>query len=135
MFGAVMKLNINFRHHFLQAKQTKTVRDVLAPILQQYGWNINEVDVYVDEDTTIAGAGDDKVDLVSNVAVIDNKRLFLVQKSLEEIQKVIKSTDHDSFSDTDTGHTIYFSRLRVMARARVTGTRLARRLLRLRAQS
>ena len=46
------------------------------------------------------------MDLVSNVAVIDNKRLFLVQKSLEEIQKVIKSTDHDSFSDTDTGHTI-----------------------------
>ena len=95
MFGAVMKLNINFRHHFLQAKQTKTVREVLAPILQQYGWNINEVDVYVDEDTTIAGAGDDKVDLVSNVAVIDNKRLFLVQKSVEEIQKVIESPDHD----------------------------------------
>lgn len=95
MFGAVMKLNINFRHYFLQAKQTKTVRDVLAPILQQYGWNINEVDVYVDEDTTIAGAGDDKVDLVSNVAVIDNKRLFLVQKSVEEIQKVIESPDHD----------------------------------------
>lgn len=28
------------------------------------------------------------MDLVSNVTVIDNKRLFLVQKSLEEIQKV-----------------------------------------------
>ena len=40
-------------------------------------------------------------------------------------------------SDADTGHTIYFSRLRVMARpgARVTGTRPTRRLLRLRAQS
>ena len=46
------------------------------------------MDVYVDEDTTIAGAGEDKVDLVSNVAVIDNKRLFVVQKSYEEIQKV-----------------------------------------------
>ena len=66
------------------------MREVLAPILQQYGWNINEVDVYVDEDTTIIAGdgGDDKVDLASNVAVIDNKRLFVVQKSYEEIHKV-----------------------------------------------
>ena len=71
-----------------QAKQTKTVSEVLAPILLQYGWNINEVDVYVDEDTTIAGAGDDKVDLGCNVAVIDNKRLFVVQKSSSDIEKV-----------------------------------------------
>ena len=71
-----------------QAKQTKTVSEVLAPILLQYGWNINEVDVYVDEDTTIAGAGDDKVDLSYNVAVIDNKRLFVVQKSSSDIEKV-----------------------------------------------
>ena len=77
-----------------QAKQTKTVSEVLAPILQQYGWNINEVDVYVDEDTTIAGAGDDKVDLGYNVAVIDNKRLFVVQKSSSDIEKVcIKLND------------------------------------------
>ena len=62
--------------------------EVLAPILLQYGWNINEVDVYVDEDTTIAGAGDDKVDLGYNVAVIDNKRLFVVQKSSSDIEKV-----------------------------------------------
>ena len=71
-----------------QAKQTKTVSEVLAPILLQYGWNINEVDVFVDEDTTIAGAGDDKVDLGYNVAVIDNKRLFVVQKSSSDIEKV-----------------------------------------------
>ena len=71
-----------------QAKQTKTVSEVLAPILLQYGWNINEVDVYVDEDTTIAGAGDDKVDLGCNVAVIDNKKLFVVQKSSSDIEKV-----------------------------------------------
>ena len=77
-----------------QAKQTKTVSEVLAPILLQYGWNINEVDVFVDEDTTIAGAGDDKVDLGSNVAVIDNKRLFVVQKSSSDIEKVcIKLND------------------------------------------
>lgn len=73
------------------------MREVLAPILQQYGWNINEVDVYVDEDTTIiAGdAGDDKVDLASNVAVIDNKRLFVVQKSYEEIHKVCSHNSRD----------------------------------------
>ena len=71
-----------------QAKQTKTVSEVLAPILLQYGWNINEVDVYVDEDTTIAGAVDDKVDLSYNVAVIDNKRLFVVQKSSSDIETV-----------------------------------------------
>ena len=46
------------------------------------------MDVYVDEDTTIAGAGDDKVDLGYNVAVIDNKRLFVVQKSSSDIEKV-----------------------------------------------
>ena len=68
--------------------------EVLAPILLQYGWNTNEVDVYVDEDTTIAGAGDDKVDLGYNVAVIDNKRLFVVQKSSSDIEKVcIKLND------------------------------------------
>ena len=77
-----------------QAKQTKTVSEVLAPILLQYGWNINEVDVFVDEDTTIAGLGDDKVDLGYNVAVIDNKRLFVVQKSSSDIEKVcIKLND------------------------------------------
>jgi len=77
----------------VKAKQTKTVREVLAPILQQYGWNINEVDVYVDEDTTIAGLdnGDDKVDLASNVAVIDNKRLFVVQKSSEALQYEVEN--------------------------------------------
>ena len=32
--------------------------------------------------------GAKKVDLASNVAVIDNKRLFVVQKSYEEIHKV-----------------------------------------------
>ena len=69
------------------------MREVLAPILQQYGWNINEVDVYVDEDTTIAGLdnGDDKVDLASNVAVIDNKRLFVVQKSSEALQYEVRN--------------------------------------------
>merc|ERR1719278_275451 len=77
----------------VKAKQTKTVSEVLAPILLQYGWNINEVDVFVDEDTTIAGLGDDKVDLGYNVAVIDNKRLFVVQKSSSDIEKAdVKST-------------------------------------------
>ena len=52
------------------------------------------MDVFVDEDTTIAGAGDDKVDLGYNVAVIDNKRLFVVQKSSSDIEKVcIKLND------------------------------------------
>ena len=51
----------------------------------------------MDEDTTIiAGdAGDDKVDLASNVAVIDNKRLFVVQKSYEEIHKVCSHNSRD----------------------------------------
>ena len=52
------------------------------------------MDVFVDEDTTIAGLGDDKVDLGYNVAVIDNKRLFVVQKSSSDIEKVcIKLND------------------------------------------
>ena len=74
------------------------MREVLAPILQQYGWNINEVDVYVDEDTTIAGLdnGDDKVDLASNVAVIDNKRLFVVQKSSEALQYEVRNQQYIS---------------------------------------
>ena len=50
--------------------------------------------MFVDEDTTIAGLGDDKVDLGYNVAVIDNKRLFVVQKSSSDIEKVcIKLND------------------------------------------
>ena len=51
------------------------------------------MDVYVDEDTTIAGLdnGDDKVDLASNVAVIDNKRLFVVQKSSEALQYEVRN--------------------------------------------
>ena len=92
--------------------------EVLAPILLQYGWNINEVDVYVDEDTTIAGAGDDKVDLVSNVGVIDNKRLFVVQKSHEEIQKVCAICIHFSCTLSQTGMIMtdsnLFCRLRIL---------------------
>ena len=79
------------------------MREVLAPILQQYGWNINEVDVYVDEDTTIIAGdtADDKVDLASNVAIIDNKRLFVVQKSYEEIHKVCEVIFQCSNQDND----------------------------------
>jgi len=106
----------------VKAKQTKTVSEVLAPILLQYGWNINEVDVYVDEDTTIAGAGDDKVDLVSNVGVIDNKRLFVVQKSHEEIQKAeninTESKQQSSSGDPDSSEMTLYEGLQIMRKGR-----------------
>jgi len=94
------------------------VRDVLAPILKQYGWNINEVDVYVDEDTTIAGVADDKVDLVSNVAVIDNKRLFVVQKSHEELQKVEDNNEKSSGNPESASEMTLFEGLQIMRKGR-----------------
>ena len=69
----------------VKAKASKTVEEVLAPILQQYGWNISEVDVYVDEDS---GSQTGKVVLSSGVSVIDNKRLFVVQQNSYSLPQV-----------------------------------------------
>ena len=60
----------------VKAKQGKTVAEVLQPILLQYGWNVPEVEVYLDNEGRQEG---ERVDLGANVTAIDNKRLFVVQ--------------------------------------------------------
>lgn len=95
----------------VKAKRTKSVEDVLAPILQQYGWNINEVDVYVDEDTDEG----DKVDLNSNVSVIDNKRLFVVQQTSTK-ERFWKQTE-TKISKQDPEITLYEG-LQIMRKGR-----------------
>jgi len=95
----------------VKAKRTKSVEDVLAPILLQYGWNINEVDVYVDEDTDDG----DKVDLNSNVSVIDNKRLFVVQQTSTK-ERFWKQTE-TKISKQDPEITLYEG-LQIMRKGR-----------------
>ncbi len=59
----------------VKAKPAKVVRDVLGPILQQYGWQLDRVSVRREGRVTSA------VDLDSTVASIDNSRLTVAEIS------------------------------------------------------
>jgi len=93
----------------VKAKQGKTVAEVLQPILLQYGWNVPEVEVYLDNEGRQEG---ERVDLGANVTAIDNKRLFVVQG---------KSHPEDREGGSETGQepemTLYEG-LQIMRRGR-----------------
>ena len=91
----------------MKAKPAKIVKDVLGPILSQYGWNLKKVDVLKD--------GKNPVDLDSTVASIDNCRLLVLSTpcgpppTTDEINSIIfeevmkskrntKRTDEDQVS-------------------------------------
>ena len=57
----------------MKAKQTKLVEDVLRPILQQYGWNLDTLSVRNDNNK--------EIDLFASVTSIDNSRLVVVVKT------------------------------------------------------
>ena len=61
----------------VKAKQTKLVEEVLRPILQQYGWSLDNMTVRLD------GADRDstEVDLAASVTTIDNSRLVVAVKN------------------------------------------------------
>ncbi len=62
----------------VKAKPAKVVRDVLGPILAQYGWDLAGVTVRREHHQGAARAG---VDLDSTVASIDNSRLAVKETS------------------------------------------------------
>ena len=62
----------------VKAKQTKLVEEVLGPILSQYGWNLSDMSVRLDQVRAI-------VDLKASVTSIDNTRLVVTHKEDAEI--------------------------------------------------
>merc|ERR1719322_2256524 len=65
----------------VKAKPAKVIRDVLGPILLQYGWNLEETTVAVSDGGGVGGgaAKEDliEVDLGDTVRAIDNMRLVV----------------------------------------------------------
>ena len=61
----------------VKAKPQKLVREVLGPILHQYGWNLEAVEVRRDGSADQSG-----VDLEATVASIDNSRLIVTSDDL-----------------------------------------------------
>ena len=55
----------------VKAKQSKLVEEVLGPILQQYGWHLDQLSVRLDSSSRSA------VDLRASVTSIDNQRLVV----------------------------------------------------------
>lgn len=102
----------------VKAKQTKKVEDVLRPILQQYGWNLDLMTVSVERPGTSGRSG---IEYTASVTSIDNCRLTITShqdlqtKVLEDIIK--RNSDSEStksesrpVSRNSTGHTTIFRR-------------------------
>ncbi len=65
----------------VKAKPAKVIRDVLGPILQQYGWNLDEMGVVVSSPGNGGGedpSPEDEVNLGDTVQAIDNLRLAVI---------------------------------------------------------
>ena len=74
----------------VKAKQTKLVEEVLGPILSQYGWNLSDMSVRLDQVRAI-------VDLKASVTSIDNTRLVVTHKEdVEAIDQENESSRSDS---------------------------------------
>jgi len=75
----------------VKAKQTKLVEDVLRPILQQYGWNLDLMTIRLDGDNI----GNKEIDLRANVTIIDNSRLVVCHKTKEEMNSASRVQDEN----------------------------------------
>ena len=76
----------------MKAKPAKIVRDVLGPILQQYGWNLEAMVIKRDlgggTGSSSSGFAEDRnleIDLETTVQSIDNSRLVVCSRSAEDI--------------------------------------------------
>merc|ERR1719266_3261487 len=70
----------------VKAKPAKLVKEVLGPILNQYGWNLEAMSVRRDVPNSHGGHVDPEValvDLEATVASIDNSRLLVTPKSAD----------------------------------------------------
>lgn len=70
----------------VKAKPAKLVKEVLGPILNQYGWNLESMSVRRDVPNSHGGHVDTEValvDLEATVASIDNSRLLVTPKTAD----------------------------------------------------
>ena len=90
----------------VKAKPAKLVKDVLGPILSQYGWNLDMMLVRREGDVTQTHP---PVDLTQTVASIDNCRLVVLprtsvdisSKVLEDLLRVKSAVDKFGNDDND----------------------------------
>ena len=78
----------------VKAKQTKLVEEVLGPILSQYGWNLADMRVRLDQ-------GRGGVDLKSSVTSIDNTRLVVSHRD-DGDHSVDNTGDNESIRSLDS---------------------------------
>ena len=77
----------------VKAKPAKLVKEVLGPILNQYGWNLEAMSVRRDVPNSHGGHVDPEValvDLEATVASIDNSRLLVATKTADINSELLK---------------------------------------------
>ena len=77
----------------VKAKPAKLVKEVLGPILNQYGWNLEGMSVRRDVPNSHGGHVDPEValvDLEATVASIDNSRLMVAAKTADINSELLK---------------------------------------------
>ena len=116
----------------VKAKPAKLVKEVLGPILNQYGWSLEAMSVRRDVPNSHGGHVDPEmvlVDLEATVASIDNSRLLVAPKSadinsdllrdlLRSKSVSVRKTEHEEISRASSVESL--ERIRRMVRAKFT---------------
>ena len=94
----------------VKAKPAKLVKEVLGPILHQYGWNLDTMSVRRDVPNSHGGHVDPEValvDLEATVASIDNSRLLVGHKTADINTELLRDLLRSKRSDSTEGAVIH----------------------------